>query len=82
MAKTRTRKSGLTKRTNARRNTKAGRKRMSSASFGLPQQRKYRLDTRAHAVNALARAAQHATPAQRAQIRRRAKAKYPSIGQR
>lgn len=74
--------SGLTKRTNNRRNSTTGRKRMATTSFGLPEQRKYRLDTKAHARNAIARAKQHATPAQQTRIRRRARAKYPSIGKR
>ena len=73
--------SGLTKRTNNRRNSPRGRRRMSSSSFGLPAQKKYRLDTKPHARNALARAKQHASPAQQAKIRRRAVAKYPSLKQ-
>jgi hypothetical protein len=72
-------RSGLTKSTNARRNTKAGRKRMSAGSFGLPAQKKYRIDDPAHARNALGRVAQHGTPAQKAQVRKRVAAKYPSV---
>lgn len=71
--------SGLSKRTNQRRNTKAGRKRMSSASFALPG-RRYRIDTKAHARNALARVAQHGNSSEKAKVRRAVKRKYPSIG--
>lgn len=52
---------------------------LKSSQFGLPKQRKYPLNSIKRARNALARASQHATPSQRAQIRRRVKAKYPSI---
>ena len=72
--------SGLTKTTNNRRNSKTGRKQMATSSFALPGKR-YRLDTRAHARNALARVAQHGkTPTERAKVRRAVKRKYPSIG--
>lgn len=74
--------SGLSKRTNNRRNSKTGRKQMATSSFGLPAQKKYRLDTKAHARNALSRAAQHASPAQQKQIRQRAVRKYPSLKKR
>lgn len=77
---TRSNRSKLSAATNAKRNTKAGRKSMPASDFGLPAQKKYRIDDAAHARNALSRAAQHATPAQQAQIRARVKAKFPSIG--
>jgi len=73
-------RSSLSAATNAKRNTKKGRKAMPASDFGLPGPRKYRIDDPAHARNALARSAQNATPAQQAQIRRRVKAKFPSIG--
>lgn len=73
-------RSPLSKKTNATRNTKAGRKQMPASDFGLPAQKKYRIDDAAHARNALARVAQNGTPAQQAQVRARVKAKYPSIG--
>lgn len=74
------RKSPLGKTANARRNTKAGRKAMSPTSFALPQQRKYRIDDKAHARNALARVAQHGTPTEKKRVRAAVKRKYPSIG--
>lgn len=73
-------RSKLSATTNARRNTKAGRKAMPASDFGLPAQKKYRIDDAAHARDALARVAQNGTPAQQAQVRKRVKAKFPSIG--
>lgn len=73
-------RSRLSASTNAKRNTKKGRAQMPASDFGLPAQKKYRIDDAAHARNALGRAKQDATPAQQAQIRRRVAAKFPSIG--
>ena len=39
----------------------------------------YPIDTKARARNALARGAQHASPAEQATIKRKVEAKYPSI---
>lgn len=39
----------------------------------------YPIDTKGRARNALARAAQHATPAEQKTIRRKVEAKFPSI---
>jgi hypothetical protein len=77
MAKSR--KSKLSKKANQRRNTKAGRKRMSSKSFALPKQKKYRIDDLAHARNALARVSQHGSPKQKAAVRKAVQRKYPSL---
>lgn len=73
------RKSSLSKKANARRNTKTGRKAMSSKSFALPRKKKYRIDDLPHARNALARVAQHGSPAEKKQVRRAVVAKYPSL---
>lgn len=72
-------KSKLSAKTNAKRNTKAGRAKMPSSDFALPG-KKYRIDDPAHARNALARVAQHGTPAQQAQVRKAVARKYPKIG--
>lgn len=72
-------KSALPAKANQRRNTQAGRKQMSPGQFGLPDKKKYRIDDAAHARNALGRVAQHGTPVEQAQVKRRVKAKYPSI---
>lgn len=76
------RKSSLSKKTNARRNTKRGRAKMKASSFALPGKKKYRIDDAAHARNALARVAQHGTPAEKKRVRAAVKRKYPSIGRR
>lgn len=76
---TRSKRSPLSARTNQRRNTKTGRKNMSSSSFALPAQRKYRIDDKAHARNALARVAQHGTPTERKRVRAAVTRKYPSL---
>lgn len=77
MAKSR--KSKLTKRQNQRRNTKSGRRRMSKKSFALPGKRKYRIDDKAHARNALARVAQHGSPSEKKAVRAAVGRKYPSL---
>jgi len=77
MAKSR--KSKLSEKTNARRNTKTGRKKMSSKQFALPKQKKYRIDDLPHARNALARVSAHGSPSQKKAVRRAVTAKYPSL---
>jgi hypothetical protein len=77
MAKSR--KSSLSKKTNARRNTKAGRKKMSPSQFALPGKKKYRLDDAAHARNALARVEQHGTATEKKQVKAKVRKRYPSI---
>lgn len=72
------RASKLPAKVNAARNTKAGRAKMSPSSFALPG-KQYRIDDKAHAVNALSRVKQNGTPAQIAHVQRAVKAKYPSI---
>jgi hypothetical protein len=76
MAKSR--KSGLSTKTNKRRNTKAGRKKMSAKQFALPGKR-YRIDDAAHARNALARVQQHGTAAQKKTVKAKVRKRYPSI---
>lgn len=74
----RSRKSGLSAKTNKRRNTKSGRKKMSAAQFALPGKR-YRIDDAAHARNALARVAQHGTATEQQAVRSKVRKRYPSI---
>ncbi len=52
---------------------------MKRSTFALPKQRKYPIPDASHARNALARVAQHGTPAQKAKVRRAVKRKFPSI---
>lgn len=72
-------KSKLSKSTNQRRNTKAGRAAMKSSDFAMPGQRKYRIDDAAHARNALSRVAQNGNPAQKAIVKKAVAKKYPGI---
>lgn len=58
--------------------TSKGRKRMSSKAFALPGKR-YPINDKAHARNALARVAQHGTPAQKKAVRAKVTKKYPTI---
>jgi uncharacterized protein DUF6582 len=59
--------------------TAKGRRRIKSSNFAIPSKRKYPIHTIRHARNALARVAQHGTPAQKAKVRRAVKRKWPSI---
>jgi len=58
------------------------RKRLSKKSFALPSKRKYPIPDKAHARNALARVAQHGTPAEQKKVRAAVKKRYPSIGKK
>jgi hypothetical protein len=49
-------------------------------SFALPGGR-YPIHDKAHARNALARVAQHGTPAEQATVKAKVKKKFPDIGQ-
>lgn len=66
----------------------AQREKLPSKDFALPGKGKgekgkgpgaYPIDTKARARNALARGAQHASPAEQATIKRKVAAKYPGI---
>lgn len=72
-------RSPLSAKANRRRNTKSGRKRMKAASFALPGKKKYRIDDRAHAANALGRVGQHGTPAEKKKVRAAVGRKFPSL---
>lgn len=74
-----TNRSKLSAATNRKRNTVKGRAQMPASDFGLPGQKKYRIDDAPHARAALGRAKTNATPAQRQQIRARVKAKFPNM---
>lgn len=57
----------------------ATRKRLKPSSFGVPGKRKYPIHTVRHARNALARVAQHGTPAEVKQVKSAVRRKWPSI---
>jgi len=55
------------------------RKSLKTSSFALPGKRAYPIHDISHARAALSMVAAHGTPAQKATVRRKVKAKYPSI---
>lgn len=55
------------------------RKRLPKTSFALPGKRKYPVDTKARARNALARVTQHGTPAEKKAVKAKVRKRYPSI---
>jgi hypothetical protein len=55
------------------------RRSLPRSAFGVPSKRKYPLDTRKRARNALARVSQHGTAAQKKAVRAKVRRKYPSI---
>ena len=68
------------------------RKNLPKSDFAIPSKAKtaqgkaksgsYPIPDRSHAQNALARVAQHGTPAEKAQVRAKVKAKYPNMGKK
>jgi hypothetical protein len=69
--------------------TTAARKKLPAKSFALPGKGEgphgkgagsYPIPDKAHARNALARVAQHGTPAEKAKVRAKVHAKFPAIG--
>ena len=59
------------------------RKKLPGGVFAVDhKKRKYPIQDKAHARNALARVAAHGTAAEKAEVRRKVKAKYPEIGKR
>tara|TARA_R100000656_G_scaffold24059_1_gene21269 strand:- start:579 stop:779 length:201 start_codon:yes stop_codon:yes gene_type:complete len=55
------------------------RSKLRKSQFALPAQRKYPINDKSHARNALARAAQHATPSQQRRIKTAVYKKFPSL---
>jgi predicted DNA-binding helix-hairpin-helix protein len=55
------------------------RNRLKSSSFALRKQRKYPIDTKKRARNALARVKQHGSPSQVATVRKAVARRYPTI---
>lgn len=65
---------------NEKKLTYQARKKLSSRSFAEPRERKYPIEDKAHARNALARVSAHGTPAEKARVRAAVHKKFPSIG--
>ena len=61
--------------------TTKARKKLKKSSFALPGER-YPIEDKNHARNALARVAQHGTPAEKAEVRAKVHARYPDIGKK
>lgn len=55
---------------------------LPAKAFVFKKERKYPIEDKAHARNALARVSQHGTPAQKAKVRSAVRKKYPSIAQK
>ncbi|HLA60916.1 MAG TPA: DUF6582 domain-containing protein [Nitrospiraceae bacterium] len=60
--------------------TTAARKKLKKNSFALPGKRAYPVEDPSHARNALARVSQFGTSSEQTTVRRKVKARYPSIG--
>jgi hypothetical protein len=62
--------------------TPKGRKRIKEANFAVKKggEKKYPVHDEAHARNALARVAQHGTPAEKKAVKAKVAKKYPKIG--
>lgn len=60
--------------------TSKRRKTLKSSQFAEPGKRKYPVDTRNRAKNALARVSQFGSESEKAAVRKKVSAKYPSIG--
>jgi hypothetical protein len=56
------------------------RKHLKKSSFVFPGKKSYPIEDMSHARNALARVAQHGSPAEMARVRAAVHKKYPSIG--
>ena len=61
--------------------TAAQRNALPRSDFAQPSKRKYPINDRSHARNALARVSQHGTAAEKRKIRRKVAERYPSIHQ-
>lgn len=58
------------------------RKRLPSTAFAEPKKRKYPIEDKSHARNALARVSQYGSPAEKRKVRSAVHKKYPSIGKK
>ena len=61
--------------------TAAQRNALPRSDFAQPSKRKYPINDKAHARNALARVSQHGTADEKRKIRRKVAQRYPSISQ-
>jgi hypothetical protein len=61
--------------------TTKGRKAIKTDSFAIPEGRRYPIEDKAHARNALARVAQFGSVGEKAKVRAAVHKKYPGIGE-
>lgn len=54
---------------------------LPASDFAEPGKRKYPVEDKNHAKNALARVSQHGTPAEKAQVRRKVAKAFPGLEQ-
>lgn len=59
--------------------TAARRHSLPATDFAFPEKEAYPVDTQKRARNALARVAQHGSPAEAAKVKRKVRLKYPGI---
>jgi hypothetical protein len=62
--------------------TSKKRKSIPKKSFAEPKERKYPIEDKAHARNALARVAQFGSTAEKKKVKAAVKKKYPEIGKK
>lgn len=55
------------------------RNKLPSSDFAEPGKRKYPVNDKAHARNALARVSQFGSPAEKAAVKKKVKSKFPSV---
>lgn len=56
------------------------RSRLSSSTFAIPSERKYPINDKNHARNALARVSQFGSPTEKSKVRAAVHSKFPGIG--
>jgi hypothetical protein len=56
------------------------RKKLKRSQFALPEKRGYPIEDESHARNALARVSEYGSPEEKATVRRKVRARYPSMG--
>ena len=59
--------------------TSKKRKALPDQVFAIPDERKYPINDRRHAANALARVEQNGTPAEKAQVKAAVKKRFPDM---
>jgi hypothetical protein len=60
--------------------TAAARKKIAPGNFALPGKKAYPIEDRSHAANALSRVSANGSPAEKATVRAKVHAKYPTMG--